>query len=212
MHGAALGERRVEELLSSPKVASHSSPRPGKQGPLTHSRTGRACISVGDPGLLTPHIIRSAKPARNRNPLHEYGLILHHKHAGNRDVIDRFAHLPVKLIDIRTANIDKFVSELQSCNTVISQSLHGLIIADSLGIPNVWLELGPIHSGGSFKFLDYFSSVGRPPYRKLSTVPGSSGAIDSNTFEPDLDRIATLQKDILRAFESGIDAWRAANA
>ena len=60
MHGAALGERRVEELLSSPKIASHSSPRPGKQGPLTHSRTGRATMTEAGRSFYAPlQILRS---------------------------------------------------------------------------------------------------------------------------------------------------------
>jgi hypothetical protein len=36
--------------------------------------------------------------------------------------------------------------------------LHGLIVADSLGIPNAWIE-SPDLIGGRFKFDDYYSSL-----------------------------------------------------
>lgn len=39
------------------------------------------------------------------------------------------------------------------------QSLHGLVVADALGIPNIWIEPTPSMAGGRFKFDDYFSTL-----------------------------------------------------
>jgi hypothetical protein len=51
------------------------------------------------------------------------------------------------------------VAEIAACEVVVSQSLHGLIVADALGIPNVWVAPSDEMSGGRFKFDDYFSTL-----------------------------------------------------
>lgn len=56
----------------------------------------------------------------------------------------------------------RVVAEIASCEIVFSQSLHGLIVADALGIPNVWVAPSDVMAGGRFKFDDYFSTLDRP--------------------------------------------------
>jgi pyruvyltransferase len=43
------------------------------------------------------------------------------------------------------------------CQTIVSSSLHGLILADALGIPNMW---DPYPTSPAFKFRDYASAYG----------------------------------------------------
>jgi len=68
------------------------------------------------------------------------------------------------------------IAEIAACDVVVSQSLHGLIVADALGIPNVWVAPSDMMSGGRFKFDDYFSTLDRvkepvPECRELFTAP-----------------------------------------
>ena len=51
------------------------------------------------------------------------------------------------------------IADLTSCELIFSSSLHGLIVADSFGIPNIHMELSDKLVGGNFKFEDYYSSV-----------------------------------------------------
>lgn len=44
-----------------------------------------------------------------------------------------------------------------SCKCVLSSSLHGLIVADALGVPNRRIVLSDKIIGGDLKFDDYYS-------------------------------------------------------
>jgi len=64
----------------------------------------------------------------------------------------------VRLIDAG-GSVDSVVREIAACAVIASISLHGLVIADSFGIPASWFGLEPGLWGGSFKFQDYESVV-----------------------------------------------------
>ncbi len=73
------------------------------------------------------------------------------------------------------------VEEIGACETVLSQSLHGLIVADALGVPNVWIAPSRDMVGDRFKFDDYFSTLDVakecvPESRDVFETPGSFAA------------------------------------
>ena len=53
------------------------------------------------------------------------------------------------------------VDMILTAKIVISSSLHGIIVAESYGIPAIWLRLS--HGEGYLKFQDYYSSTARAP-------------------------------------------------
>ncbi len=52
-------------------------------------------------------------------------------------------------------------AEISACARILSSSLHGLVVADSYGIPNARLVLSNQIIGGDFKFRDYALGIGR---------------------------------------------------
>ncbi|HBJ38236.1 MAG TPA: hypothetical protein DDZ51_26475 [Planctomycetaceae bacterium] len=58
----------------------------------------------------------------------------------------------------------RVIDSIRSCQGILSQSLHGLIIADAYGIPNGWLSPDPQMEGGEFKFEDYYSTTNAPKH------------------------------------------------
>ena len=133
------------------------------RGKLTRAflqKQGIDCPEVyGDPALLLPFLYR---PVRKKK--HKLGLILHFRDQGNeliRRMVEK-AGVKAEVIDI--VNYDRWegvIDRITECECIASSSLHGLIIADAYKIPNVWIRFGDDTFEGEFKYLDYFSGVGR---------------------------------------------------
>ena len=116
---------------------------------------------MGDPGLLLSKFYPRTKPS---NPKYEVGFILHYKHQNLADnnelnLIAGISNFRCRQIDVKTSDYKSFVNEILDCKTIVSTSLHGLIVADSYGIPNIWLQLRTFKLG-EFKFKDYYSGIG----------------------------------------------------
>lgn len=131
------------------------------RGKLTREyllQQGVQCPEVyGDPALLMPLIY---KPKVEKK--YKVGLIPHVDDLSNPKVEEFVKDDSIRLIRLDCYNDwHNVIDELCSCEMVISSSLHGLILADAYKVPNLWVQYEDHLIGGSFKFLDYFSSVGR---------------------------------------------------
>lgn len=119
----------------------------GLRGELSFKASGlRDRPVLGDPGLVASDLLNESV-----KPIHEIGVIGHFKHTNIRVPIDA-----VK-IDI-TWPIDEVILATSRCKSIITSSLHGLILADSLGIPRKWVTFNGIQADGN-KFYDYFTSI-----------------------------------------------------
>jgi pyruvyltransferase len=112
---------------------------------------------VGDPALLLPRFYQP-KPTGRR---YELGVIAHCREWNEPFYRKARSWDDTLVIDI-CGDIEEVVDQIASCDRIVSSSLHGIICADSYGIPAIWLRASDKPSGDGFKFRDYFSSVGRP--------------------------------------------------
>jgi pyruvyltransferase len=126
------------------------------RGPLTRDfllQRGIACPEVyGDPALLLPRYF-------NKRPLKhlkgKVGIVPHCSQVGQHVSDERYEVInPL-------GDVEVIAHKILSCRAIISASLHGLVVADAYGIPNVWLRTEL--SEGTLKFMDYFASQGRTP-------------------------------------------------
>jgi hypothetical protein len=132
------------------------------RGHLTRERVGAdADVPLGDPGILV------ARRLRRPSARWDVGLVPHLDHRSHA----RFRSLAatpgvsVRVIDVRRS-APQAVREIAACRAIVSTSLHGLITADSYGIPATWTRLDPELGGGDFKFRDY-ESVITPGYSRF---------------------------------------------
>jgi len=109
-------------------------------------------IAVGDPGLLADQLLEK----RPSSKTHQIGFIPHYKNRQDPRLLERLENNPqYRLISVYSS-IEAILNQVSQCDFILSSSLHGLIIADSLGIPNQWLKLD-VSVGSDFKFRDYYS-------------------------------------------------------
>lgn len=142
------------------------------RGPLTRKKLleqGVECPEVyGDPALLISHHYTP-----NVSKKYRFGFI---PHRSNLESVDDFKFDDVPLSDrndVLVIDLSKYdrwtdiVDQICSCENILSASLHGLILAETYAIPNLWVEFGKPLIGGHFKFHDFFLSMGidrKAPY------------------------------------------------
>lgn len=122
------------------------------RGELTRQHLGITDdLPLGDPMVL---VSRLMSPDRGD----DIGFI---PHVSELPAIRERVPANVRLIDVRRQP-DEVVREIGRCGIVLSQSLHGLIVADAFEIPNIWIAPSKKMVGGEFKFFDYFSTIDAP--------------------------------------------------
>lgn len=92
------------------------------------------------------------------NPVFDVGIVPHYVDRNN-ELLNRIQLLKYSsvIIDVTGDPLD-VLTKLASCKVILSSAMHGLIAADSLGIPNAWISFDS-HDlyNNYFKFHDYYS-------------------------------------------------------
>ena len=148
-------------ILGTGLIAHRNHPLPfarflAVRGPKTRDCLGLdAELPLGDPALLVGRFVKS------KSTIHEVGLIPHYVDKKDPGVarLKRFFGEDAIIIDVMKDPRDVF-SKISRCKFVFSSSLHGIIVAQSLGIRAAWVKFSNKVTGDGFKFLDYSESVG----------------------------------------------------
>ena len=169
------------------------------RGRLTQERLGLASrnIRLGDPGLLALTFLRKREIKK-----YVLGLVPHYVDKANTALSDivRSNPLDCTFIDVEKKNSLDVIRQIDQCENVISSSLHGLIVADSLGIPNAWMFSREL-TGDRFKFDDYYSSLdilNPNPIELTGTEPVN--ALVSKVTAKSVERIADMIDGLSKEF------------
>jgi pyruvyltransferase len=128
------------------------------RGELTREKIGASKDTVlGDPGLLVSRFLR-----KRQKKQFKLGIIPHFVDKKDECIRKFSLAYPrdVLVIDIQGHPLD-VLKNVDKCDYIVSSSLHGLVFADSLEIPNAWVTLSDRVSGKGFKFYDYNSALGK---------------------------------------------------
>lgn len=133
------------------------------RGPLS-AQGYRGDYVLGDPGLLAADWVPAAKKE------HDLGLL---PHWSDRELFRRpeFLRYDPLLINPTHHPVD-VLRAISSCRKLVTSSLHGLIVADSYGIPRRFEPAPQLeHEGGFFKHRDFHASIGHPFEVGKTTAP-----------------------------------------
>ena len=138
----------------------------GVRGALTRELIGAPrSTTLGDPGLLAGRLL-PCRPSKT----FRVGIVPHYEDKGNQTVrlwSQKFGS-DTFVIDVERGPREVLL-DIASCSLILSSSLHGIICADALGIPNAWVEFSDRVVGDGFKFADYGTSISRPLERHRPT-------------------------------------------
>lgn len=144
------------------------------RGPLTREyllKEGFNCPEIyGDPSILMPYLF---KPQAVKK--YKAGIVRHYNDLSEVNGLDP----NVRVISVHQDPLQA-ITEICQCETILSSSLHGIILAEAYGIPACWMRPAPnlwnphgYDIEPVFKFKDYYASTGR------SVAPFEyAGAID----------------------------------
>lgn len=167
------------------------------RGKLTHAalRTSGLALPdlpLGDPAFLIKRcgLAPGAGPKRYR-----LGLVPHYVDRADPRVLALLREDGVVDLNVHDDPAE-FLAEMAACEAVASSSLHGLVFAEALAIPNLWIELSEKVAGGGFKFRDWFSTMLQPQnaaFRPDDRVRPADLIERATLHEPQIDEEALLQ-------------------
>jgi len=119
-------------------------------------------VLLGDLGLLCSFMVDKI------DKKYKLGIVPHYMDLNSPviyDVYKKYGKDKCIIINVQD-DVETVISQIAACDNIISSSLHGLIVADSFNIPNLWFENTlKYHNSKSndmlrFKFRDYYSIYG----------------------------------------------------
>lgn len=145
-----------------------------------------APAAYGDPAVFMSEIYQ---PKAGRKSCH-YGFVVH------KDGSARFADVSslsrsYKFIDIKTDDYRHFIDELATVECVVSTSLHGVILAETYGIPAILM----MPECDFMKYEDWYEATGR------SSHPVVESLDDLDVIEPPpIPNLDGMRKTLRKAF------------
>ena len=166
------------------------------RGPITRAilkDAGYVCPKrFGDPAVLMPLIYTPKKIKK----VYKYGIIKHLSQ--NDENLRNNTVSSIKYLNIKTLDYKSFINSILQCETIISSSLHGIILAESYGVPAIFLSDGVENE--IIKYIDWYLSTNRTNIKIAKNIE------DAFKMKPmELPNLEEMQKCVISAFP--YDLW-----
>lgn len=167
-------------------------------------------VPLGDPGYLVGRLFAGADPGAVRFRL---GLAPHYVDRAHPFFAEAAKHPDVKVLDVGDP-AEVFFAHMAACDAIASTSLHGLIFAEALGLPSLWLEASDRVLGAGFKFADWFSTCKAPQtapvhVERFASPSGIAAHCEPREAAIDAEAlVAALRPDVVEACSERLDPRR----
>ena len=166
---------------------------------LLEKVTGKKFAPVlGDGGLLISRLFESLPEKK-----YQVGIIPHFIDEKLPEVAEMQKKIPGSVVISPIGNPVDCARKIAECETVISSSLHGLIAADSFGIPNRRIVISNNIVGGEFKYNDYYSAFYAHPTPLLCQdiiKHGINADLIRADYKINFDRVLEIQEKLTDCF------------
>ena len=151
---------------------------------------GYTCPAVyGDPGVLMALIY---KPVIMKNKKYKISVIYSH------NTPEKEKKEGYHIIDIRTTDYKQVIDEITASERIISEALHGMILAETYGTPAVFLRRRGA-PGFPLKYYDWYYSTERYTVKTAATVE------EAIMMEPmPLPELSKMREQLLKVFPADI--------
>lgn len=173
------------------------------RGPLTRKKLlelNIECPEVyGDPALL---IHKFYKPDITKE--FKLGIIPHFSNLNDK-CLTNLKNPHIKILNLKqyNSNWKNIIDDILKCEYIISESLHGIILAEQYNIPNIWINIKDTKekNKGIFKYLDFYESIGKTDIKNFIKIDDFNNIdeiinIINSTyytkFEIDLDKLINV--------------------
>lgn len=148
---------------------------------------GYECPEIyGDPAVLMPLIYQAEKRVKK-----DYTIVLHY---------DSYYNIQESITPM-TNDYKEFINQIYNSKLVISSSLHGIILAESYGVPSILLS-DKVVTESAFKYYDYYHSTGRYNFPVANSIEEAL-----NTAPPAVPDFTQMRQNIMNTFP--YDLWGA---
>lgn len=132
----------------------------------------------GDPALLLPVVLPELRDEANRKKF-EVTVVPNYRDLDNNPGW----RLSPKVLNPR-APLSRVLSRIAASELVVGSSLHGIVVAEALGVPARLVRSGV---ETDFKYDDYYQGTGRPGYSPAETIREAvaAGGEPPPVFSPD---------------------------
>jgi hypothetical protein len=157
----------------------------------------RSIAATGDPALLCGHFHRPISKPRYKLGIWPHWSEMRHREL--REVASTSSE--IALID-PCGDVRDTIDLVSSCEFIASTALHGLVVADALGIPSCWLRTRSCNREvlPQYKFLDYFSAYqSAPPRPRMLDPMDTLDSLLRDMNDERLDDVARIQDDLMSA-------------
>ncbi|RVU03275.1 hypothetical protein EOE18_16820 [Novosphingobium umbonatum] len=125
---------------------------------LRKSGTTLGDVPLGDPAILAPRLLGMSASS---DPRHAVGVVAHYVDRQKPAIRCILAQDGVADLNVHDDPLS-LIRTMAECKVVVSSSLHGLILAEALGLPSLWIKAGQDIIGDDFKFSDWFATTSNP--------------------------------------------------